>query len=103
MHEEQVRSVRRGDVLVAVSFEPYAEETQLVVEAARGRGARIVAITDSRMSPLARAAAATLLVQDQATFGFRSLTSTMALAQSLFIALACRLELQHEGAGAFVP
>jgi DNA-binding MurR/RpiR family transcriptional regulator len=103
MHEEQVRSVRRGDVLVAVSFEPYAEETQLVVEAARERGARVVAITDSRMSPLSRAAAATLLVQDQATFGFRSLTSTMALAQSLFIALACRLELQHEGAGALVP
>jgi hypothetical protein len=35
-------------------------------------------------------------VQDHTTFGFRSLTGTMALAQSLFIALAYRLELGYE-------
>ena len=98
MHEGQLRSARRGDVLVAISFAPYAEETLAVVEAARSRGAQLIAITDSRMSPLAREAAATLLVQDHATFGFRSLTSTMALAQSLFIALAYRLELEVEPA-----
>ena len=96
MHEGQLRSARPGDVLVAVSFAPYADETLAVVQAARARGAKLIAITDSRMSPLARDAAALLLVQDHATFGFRSLTSTMALAQSLFIALAYRLELDHE-------
>ena len=47
------------------------------------------------MSPLAREAATTLLVQDSATFGFRSLTATMGLAQSLFVALAFRLELSY--------
>jgi hypothetical protein len=36
-----------------------------------------------------------LLVQDNSTFGFRSLTSSMGLAQSLFIALAYRLELPY--------
>lgn len=96
MHEGQVRSVRRGDVMVAVSFAPYAEETLAVAEAALARGARLVALTDSRMSPLARQASAVLLVHEHVTFGFRTLTSPMALAQSLFIALACRLELQHE-------
>jgi hypothetical protein len=35
------------------------------------------------------------VVQDNSTFGFRSLTSTMGLAQSLFIALAYRLELPY--------
>ena len=96
MHEGQLRSARAGDVLIAVSFAPYAEETLAVVQAAQQRGAKLIAITDSRMSPLARGAAAVLLVQDHATFGFRSLTSTMALAQSLFIALAYRLELGYE-------
>ena len=38
-------------------------------------------------------AAVTLLVSESSTFGFRSLTNTMALVQSLFIALAYRLEL----------
>lgn len=102
MHEGQLRSARPGDVLVAISFSPYAEETLAVVEAARARGAKLIAITDSRMSPLARDAAAVLLVQDHATFGFRSLTSTMALAQSLFIALAYRLELDVESASSFL-
>lgn len=98
MHEGELRAARRGDVLLVVSFAPYAEETLAVAQAALARGARLVAITDSRMSPLARDASAVLLVQDHATFGFRTLTSPMALAQSLFIALACRLELEHEPA-----
>ena len=95
MHEGQLRSLRAGDVMIAVSFTPYAEETQVCTETAVQRGAKVIAITDSRMSPLARGASAVLLVQDNSTLGFRSLTSTMGLAQSLFIALAYRLELDY--------
>ncbi|WP_201492600.1 MurR/RpiR family transcriptional regulator [Rubrivivax sp. A210] len=93
MQQGQMRSVRKGDVMLAVSYEPYAEETLEVVQAAVARGARLIAITDSRMSPLARDAQVALIVQENSTFGFRSLTSTMGLAQGLFIALAYRLEL----------
>jgi DNA-binding MurR/RpiR family transcriptional regulator len=95
MHQGQMRSVREGDVIVAISFAPYAEETLAAVDLAVERGARLIAITDSRMSPLAKLARATLLVQDNSTFGFRALTSTMGLAQSLFIALAYALELPY--------
>ena len=58
------------------------------------------------MSPLAREAQSVLIVQDNSIFGFRSLTGTMGLAQSLFIALAYRLELPYQtttGAGASLP
>ena len=48
------------------------------------------------MSPLAKLAQVTLVVQDNSTFGFRSLNSTMGLAQSLFIALAYMLELPYQ-------
>ena len=95
MHEGQVRSVRPGDVMVAISFAPYAEETITVAQQAVQRGAQLIALTDSRMSPLAREAQVCLIVQDNSTFGFRSLTGTMGLAQSLFIALAYRLELPY--------
>ncbi|ACB35545.1 transcriptional regulator, RpiR family [Leptothrix cholodnii SP-6] len=95
MHEGQMRSVRPGDVMVAISFAPYAEETITVAQQAVQRGAKLIALTDSRMSPLAREADVSLIVQDNSTFGFRSLTSTMGLAQSLFIALAYRLELPY--------
>jgi len=55
------------------------------------------------MSPLAGDAAVTLLVSESSTFGFRSLTNTMALAQSLFIALAYRLELDMPGTPIAAP
>ena len=93
MHEGQLRGLREGDVMIAISYAPYAEETRLATRLAIERGAKLLAITDSRMSPLVAEAAVTLLVSESTTFGFRSLTNTMALAQSLFIALAYRLEL----------
>ena len=96
MHLGQVRSVRKADVMIAVSFSPYAEETIAVAKAALARGAKLVAISDSRMSPLAKLAHVTLVVQDHSTLGFRSLSSTMGLAQSLFIALAYTLELPYK-------
>jgi DNA-binding MurR/RpiR family transcriptional regulator len=98
MHEGQLRGLREGDVMLAISYAPYAEETVLAARLALERGARLIAITDSRMSPLAADADVTLLVSESSTFGFRSLTNTMALAQSLFIALAYRLELDMPGA-----
>jgi len=96
MQQGQLRALAKGDVLIAVSFEPYAQETLDVVQTALARGARLLAITDSQFSPLAAQASATLLVQDGVTFGFRSLTSTLCLTQSLFLGLAYRLELAYE-------
>ncbi|GAA0757319.1 MurR/RpiR family transcriptional regulator [Ideonella azotifigens] len=101
MHEGQLRSLRRDDVMIAISFAPYAQETTQAAEAAAAQGARLIAITDSRMGPLAALALTTLVVNESSTFGFRGLTNVMALAQSLFIALAYRLELDyHPAAGA---
>ncbi|MEN9396154.1 MAG: hypothetical protein RLZ81_684 [Pseudomonadota bacterium] len=96
MYMGQVRSVRAGDVMIAISFAPYAEETLACVEIAKERGALILAITDSRMCQLTRKADIAMIVKDNATFGFRALTSTMGLAQSLFIALAYQLELPYQ-------
>jgi len=99
MHLGQMNSVRQGDVMIAISYAPYADETLKVVEAALQRGVHLIAITDSTMGPLARDAHASLVVHESSTFGFRSLSSTMALAQSLFIALAYRLELSYQASG----
>jgi DNA-binding MurR/RpiR family transcriptional regulator len=93
MQGAQLRSVRKGDVVIAISFSPYAEETLAFVRGAVTSKAKVVAVTDSRMSPLATEADAALLLQENTTLGFRSLTTTMGLVQSLFIALAYKLEL----------
>lgn len=99
----QMRSVRKGDILLAISFTPYAQETIDLAQLAVERGAQLIAITDSRMSPLARLAVITLVVHDGTTFGFQSLSSTMGLAQSLFIALIYALEsTQQSGSPALM-
>ena len=71
-------------------------KTESIVRHAHERGACIIAITDSRLSPLARFATCSLLVQETSVFGFRALTNSMAVAQSLFMALAYRLELDYQ-------
>jgi len=92
----QMRSIGRGDLLVAISFTPYARETRSCIRIAAARGAKILAITDSGMSPVARAATVQVLVKEASAFSFRSLTNTLCLCQGLFIALATRLELDLE-------
>ena len=63
------------------------------VRVAESRGARILALTDSAMSPIARPAHATLLVKEASAFSFRSLTNVLCLCQGLFISLASRVQL----------
>jgi DNA-binding MurR/RpiR family transcriptional regulator len=96
MHDGQLRSLRKDDVMIAISFTPYAEETVRAVEQAHLRGVKVIAITDSRMSPISQHEATSLLVSESSVFGFRSLTNAMVLAQSLFIALAYRLEIDYQ-------
>ena len=96
MHREQMRSVRRGDVAIAISFAPYGKETQQCAKVAHDNGAKVLVITDSKLAPLARGADALLTVTEGSAFAFRSLTSTICLCQALFIALAYKLELDIE-------
>lgn len=81
----------RGDLLVVVSFRSYTPEVVDIARAARARGAAVLAITDSRASPLVPVATLALLIGDDRRHPFRSLVEPIVLAQSLVIALGHRL------------
>ena len=85
---EQSSMVRRGDLLIAISFMPYARETAEVVEGARARGARTIAISDTRLAPVARDADVVFEIKDAEVRQFRSLTASLCLAQTLVISYA---------------
>lgn len=95
-YQGQMRSVRANDLVIAISFSPYGKESQHCVRIAQHNQAKTLIITDSQLSPLAKRASALLLVNEGSAFAFRSLSATMCLCQSLFIALAYRLELKVE-------
>lgn len=80
-----------GDVLVAISFAPYAPEVIATVEAVRAKGCRIIAITDGATSPLAALADLTLTPQDSNLNDIRSITVTSTVLQALFVSLGLRM------------
>ena len=60
---EQVLRVGPGDVLFGISFPRYSKRTLSAMKYARDRGARVIALTDSQLSPLARVADHVLLAR----------------------------------------
>jgi DNA-binding MurR/RpiR family transcriptional regulator len=91
MLQEQARAISAGDLLLAVSFKPYAPETLAVTSVARERGVPVVAITDRPLSPLRELADVSLEVDEAEVAGFRLYAATMCLAQALVVLLGRRL------------
>lgn len=85
------------DLLVAVSFRFYAKEVVAISDHASATGVPIIAISDSRLSPLAKTATVLFEVpEDEYTFS-RSLAAPMCLVQALLISLAARLQERGDG------
>ena len=85
---EQAFGANGQDLLIAVSFPPYASDTLAVCEQVRAQGAKRLAITNAFLSPVAKGADLVLEVNDAELLGFRSLTSVLCLAQTLAMGLA---------------
>jgi DNA-binding MurR/RpiR family transcriptional regulator len=90
LHEE-ARAAARDDALIAVSFKEYSRDVAAIVEEAAARGVKIIALTDSPLSPIARHATVTFEVDQSPALPFRSLVAPMCLAQSLVVALGHQL------------
>lgn len=99
---EQASTAGPEDLLIAISFPPYAAGTLQVCEQVRAQGAKRLAITNAFMSPVARDADLVLEVNDAELLGFRSLTSAMCLAQTLAMGLAFgKRDKRRKGAGVY--
>ncbi|MGY0399732.1 MAG: MurR/RpiR family transcriptional regulator [Ostreibacterium sp.] len=89
----QVGAIGKEDVLLVISYAPYASPSIKAVEIARKKGAKIIAITDSRLNEIAKAADQIIEVREYSSFGFRSLANTVCIIQSLFLLYASHTEL----------
>ena len=86
------RAIRKADVLFAVSFRFYATEVVNTAEETARRGVPVIAISDSTLSPLAKAASVLFAVPEHEYTFSRSLAAPMCLAQALTVALAAKLQ-----------
>lgn len=88
MFSEQLSMVSAQDVVISVSFSPYATEAVELVELSAQRKARQIAITDSQVSPLAAFSDVCFVVREAQVDGFRSQVASLCLAQTLAVSLA---------------
>lgn len=80
---DELRRAGTKDALVVFSFEPYARLTVEAVEYAAERRVRIIAITDSVVSPIVEGASIVLLAPNAGPALVPSILPAMAVAQAL--------------------
>ncbi|MGH9114578.1 MAG: MurR/RpiR family transcriptional regulator [Acidimicrobiales bacterium] len=85
------------DTLVAIDIRRYERSLVALVMWAAGRGAAIVAITDSPLSPLVAGAAESFFISAQGVGPFDSMTGGLALANVLVSGAAARLRQSAPG------
>ena len=87
MEQEQISWASERSVLIAITFSPYTPSTAEVVRAAAQQGCKVILITDSELCPVANLADHLFVVREAEVRAFRSLNSTLCLAQTLCVAL----------------
>jgi DNA-binding MurR/RpiR family transcriptional regulator len=90
---EQMVRIGPGDVIVGISFPRYSKLAVSAVEFAHSRGAEVVAITDSKMSPLYKLSDAALLVRSDMISFVDSMTAPLSLLNALIVAVG---QQKHE-------
>lgn len=86
------RTIGPKDVLFAVSFRFYANEVVSIVEEVALRGRKIVAMSDSTLSPLAKSAHVLFAAHEHPGPLSRSVTAPICLAQAIALAVASRMQ-----------
>ncbi len=86
--QDQARAMHTDDLLVALSFPPYATETLQIFEQVRDQGNPILALTNSPVSPITMGAQTVLTIEDAELRGFRALTALTTVMQTLMVSVA---------------
>lgn len=87
---EQIINIGKDDIMIGISFPRYSKHTVKAFRYAKENGAQVIAITDSRTSPIAENADHLLLARsDMASFA-DSLVAPMSLINALITAMSMR-------------
>ena len=84
--------LRPNDAVLSINFLPYSREIHLVADAIARSGAALVSIADSRVTPLSQHAQSILSFGAESPSFFPSITSAVALVESVAAAM-----LAHAG------
>lgn len=87
---EQMINISKDDLVIGIGFPRYAARTIESLTYAHSRGTKVVAITDSLLSPLASNADYTLIAQSNMASFVDSLVAPLSVINALIIAVGLR-------------
>ncbi len=82
---EQLLHIGPEDVFVGISFPRYSQRTLSAMKYSKDRGAKVIALTDSRLSPLARYADHTLIAKSDMASFVDSLVAPLSVINALIV------------------
>jgi DNA-binding MurR/RpiR family transcriptional regulator len=95
---DQLRTLGEDDVVIAISFAWYTQQTISALEYCRERGARAISITDSQNSPLVALSDVSLIARPEGVSFYLSQVSTLGIVNILLYLVANRTRERSEGA-----
>jgi DNA-binding MurR/RpiR family transcriptional regulator len=87
---EQVLGATEDDALVVISFKRFTRDSFTIAEKIKRKRARVIAITNSELSPIAKLADITLVASTKIPTYIESYTAPMSLINALITAIALR-------------
>ena len=85
---EQILNIGEEDVIIAISFPRYSKKIINAVDYAKHRGAGVIAITDSSMSPIAQGASQVLLARSDMASFVDSLVAPLSIINAIIVAVS---------------
>jgi SIS domain protein len=87
---EQMTKISEGDVFIPISFPRYSKKTYKVVNFAKERGAKVVAITDSINAPISKISDTVVTVRNNMVSFIDSLVPAFSVANAIVMGIAIR-------------
>ena len=87
---DQLFRVSPGDVVIGICFPRYSELALKTIHFASDRGATIIGVTDSELSPINQMASCSLLVRNEMISFVDSLAAPMSMLNALILAVASK-------------
>lgn len=94
--QDQLELMKQDDLLIVMSFPPYADTTVEFCRKAKVANIPILAITDDPLGTIAHDVQHVIEVNDAELHGFRSLTASMCIVQTIAIGIGYRKRFNGE-------
>ena len=87
---EQIMRIGEGDVFIGITFPRYSKRTINAARFAKQNGAKVIAITDSDLSPIAESADQLLLARSDMASFVDSLVAPLSVINALIVAIGIK-------------